>query len=243
MQYHFSHPIKYKIIHEQDVFDLWQGVERLAGEAEGKTEILVRGEDFGDIEGDSKEVLEKAFAKKQSVSEINFSFRSEQYDKRFAIYLNHQESIRDSHSWYSITSSDEQWFHAKCKQIEDLIQTLPQTNGLGRLLNSWNGWLMGFVGAFLFAPVAVSILSKTRYSGSSGVPHEVQSGCYSLGHLLMAAVLLVQLFVVGKLFPVVDLDIFQKRAASKRLIMRIILWFVGIIATLGMSALWSKIFQ
>lgn len=237
MNYKNSKHIKNRRIGEEELELLFGAFSQLCeGDKKGCICVTVKGPDFGEFRSGDHSVLDEMKMRRKAVSEVEFSYRSADYDSRAYISLR-DEFLLDSpyHGMsLSLDSSDRQWFDATWKKMGDVLDAIPSTSFVSRLLNKAYGVVSIVISMFL---ILCTVILFFRAIGMCGVvvPKKYNILFVLAGIALGALYTAIVSNFVCRNFPVIDLDIYKHRSETRRMCATFFWWLMGIIGSLTIA--------
>lgn len=241
MNYKNSKHIRNRRIGESEVELLYGVFSKFGYDGnKGRVCVTVKGAEFGEFCSDDRSALDAMKVRRKPVSEIEFSYRNDDYTSRVSLSIKDEFSLLFSCStglYISIDSTDEQWFNSTWKRMEDVVDAIPLTPLSSRFLNKWHGII-----AILFA-IALSFCTIRIVCRSVGWLGYVIPD--NLAVFVMLAWALIGMYYhsvisgfICRNYPVVDLDLYKKRSEIRCRCSRLFWWFVGVIGSLTIATYW-----
>ena len=241
MNYKNSKRIRNRRIGESEVELLYGVFSKLCEDGnKGRVCVTVKGAEFGEFSSDDRSALDEMKVRRKPVSEVEFSYRNDDYTSRVTLSITDEFSLLFSCStgmYLSIDSTDQQWFNSTWKRMEDAVDAIPRTPLSSQLLNKWHGII-----AVLLA-IALSFCAVRIVCRSVGL-----LGCViteNLARIVVVAWALIGLYCHSVIsdflchnYPVVDLDLYKTRAEIRYRCSRLFWWFVGVIGSLTIATYW-----
>ena len=246
MNYKNSKRIRNCRIGEPEVELLYGVFSKLCDEGnKGRVSVTVKGAEFGEFSSDDRSALDAMKLRRKPVSEVEFSYRSDDYTSRATLSITDEFSLLFSCGagmYLSIDSTNEQWFNSTWKRMEDAVGAIPITPLSSQFLNKWHGLIAVLLAiALSFCTVRIGC-RLARWLG------------YVIPDNFMVFVLLAW-FLIGwychgvisdficRNYPVVDLDLYKTRSEIRCRCSRIFWWFVGVIVSLTIATYWPFVKQ
>lgn len=240
MNYKNSKHIKNRRIGEPELELLFGVFSQLCeGDKKGCICVTVKGRDFGEFSSGDRSALDEMKMRRKAVSEVEFSYRSADYDSR--VYISLHDEFSSGSRYYgmnlSLDSSDGQWFDATWKKMGDVVDAIPSTSLISQLLNKAYG-VVSFVISILLVFCTMRLFSRAINMCGVAIPEK-----FNILLLLVGIVLgvfycaLIADFVCHN-YPIIDLDIYKCRSETRRRCARFFWWFMGVIGSLTIATYW-----
>lgn len=237
MNYKNSKHIKNRRIGEPELELLFGIFSQLCeGDKKGCICVTVKGRDFGEFSSGDRSALDEMKMRRKAVSEVEFSYRSADYDSR--VYISLRDEFSSGSRYYglslSLDSSDGQWFDATWKKMGDVLDAIPSTSFVSQLLNKAYGVVSVVISMVLTFCTARLFF---RVMGICGVviPKKFDT-LYVLGGIGLGA--FYYAFIsdfVCRNYPIIDLDIYKCRLETRRRCARFFWWLMGVIGSLTIA--------
>ena len=242
MNYKNSKRIRNRRVGESEVELLYGVFSRFCEEGnKGHVCVTVKGTDFGEFSSDDRSAIDAMKVRRKPVSEVEFSYRSDDYTSRVTLSITDDFSLLFSCGagmYLSIDSTDEQWFNSTWKRMEDAVDAIPLTPLSSRFLNKWYGLI-----AVILAVVLSFCTIRIGYRLVGWL------GCVIPDNLLAVIIIVAWPLIGGyyhsvisnficRNYPVVDLDLYKTRSEIRHRCSRIFWWFVGVIMSLTIATYW-----
>ena len=241
MEFSNSKRIRNRRIGESEI-ELFYGIfSRLCDDSnKGRVKVVVKGDDFGELSSADHSALDAMKLRRKPVSEVEFSYRSEDYSSSVSVSVSDEFSELFSCSLgmrLSVHSTDEQWFDATWKKMEDAIEAVPVTPLFSRFLNKWHG-VVAFLLALSLSFCTIRIVFRVVVWAGYHFPEK-------FAIFVIIAWVLVGLYYHGLIsgficrnYPVVDLDLYKTRSEIRCRCSQLFWWFVGVIGSLTIATYW-----
>lgn len=241
MNYKNSKRIRNRRIGESEVELLYGVFSKFCDDGnKGRVCVTVKGSEFGEFSSDDRSALDEMKARRKPVSEVEFSYRNDDYTSRVTLSITDEFSLLFSYSTgisLSIDSTDEQWFNSTWKRMEDAVDAIPRTPLSSQFLNKWHGLI-----AVLFA-IALSFCTIRIVCRSVGwLGYVIPDNLAVLVAIAWALIGMYYHSVISDFicrnYPVVDLDLYKTRSEIRCRCSRLFWWFVGVIGSLTIATYW-----
>ena len=241
MNYKNSKRIRNRRIGESEVELLYGVFSKFCDDGnKGRVCVTVKGSEFGEFSSDDRSALDEMKARRKPVSEVEFSYRNDDYTSRVTLSITDEFSLLFSYSTgisLSIDSTDEQWFNSTWKRMEDAVDAIPRTPFSSQFLNKWHGLI-----AVLFA-IALSFCTIRIVCRSVGwLGYVIPDNLAVLVAIAWALIGMYYHSVISDFicrnYPVVDLDLYKTRSEIRCRCSRLFWWFVGVIGSLTIATYW-----
>lgn len=210
------------------------------GGKKGRVNVTVKGSEFGEISSADHSALDAMKLRRKPVSEVEFSYTSEDYSSSVSVSVSDEFSELFSCSLgmsLSVRSTDEQWFDATWKKMEDAIDAVPVTPLFSRLLNKWHG-VVAFLLALSLSFCTIRIVFRVVAWAGCHFPEKFAI------FVIIAWVLvgsyyhsLISTFICRN-YPVVDLDLYKTRTVIRGRCSRVFWWIVSAMGSLTIATYW-----
>ena len=241
MNYKNSKHIKNRRIGESELELLFGVFSQLCeGDKKGSLSITVKGEEFGEFSSGDRSALDAMKLRRKPVSEVEFVYRSENYDSHVCLSISDEFSSLFSYSLgtrMSIDSTDELWFNATWQKMENVVEAIPCTPCISQILNRWRSVIAVFFAiALSFCTIRI-ICRMVRIFG--GVIPDSLGSIVIVGWVLIGGWYhgLISNFIC-KNYPVVDLNLYKTRAETRRRCSRFFWWLVSVLGSLTIATYW-----
>lgn len=240
MNYKNSKHIKNRRIGESELDLLYGAFSQLCeGDKKGCICVTVKGLDFGEFSSGDRSALDEMKMRRKAVSEVEFSYRSEDYESR--VYVSLRDEFSSGLRYYgmslSLDSSDGQWFDATWKKMGDVLDAIPRTSFTSQFLNKTHG-----VVSFVISLLLVFCTMRLFFSGVDlcgvTIPEKFNILFVFVGIVLGVFYCVLISDFVCHTYPIIDLDIYKYRSETRRRCARFFWWFMGVIGSLTIATYW-----
>ena len=240
MNYKNSKHIKNRRIGESELDLLFGAFSQLGeGDKKGCICVTVKGLDFGEFSSGDRSALDEMKMRRKAVSEVEFSYRSEDYGSR--AYISLSDEFSSGSRYYgmnlSLDSSDGQWFDATWKKMGDVIDAIPRTSFISQLLNKAYG-VVSFVISILLVLCTMRLFFRAIDMCGVTIPQKFDIFFVFVGIVLVAFSCAFIADFVCRTYPIIDLDIYKCRSETRRRCARFFWWFMGVIGSLTIATYW-----
>lgn len=241
MNYKNSKRIKNRRIGEAEVELLYGVFSKFCDDGnKGRVCVMVKGPEFGELSSDDRSALDEMKVRRKPVSEVEFSYRNDDYTSRVTLSITDEFSLLFSCSTgmcLSIGSTDEQWFNSTWKRMEDAVDAIPFTSLSSQFLNKWHG-IIAVLLAIALSFCTVRIVCRSIGWLGYTIPD-------NLAVLIMLPWALIGMYYhsvisgfICRNYPVVDLDLYKTRSEIRCRCSQLFWWFVGVIGSLTIATYW-----
>lgn len=240
MNYKNSKHIKNRRIGESELELLFGAFSQLCeGDKKGCICVTVKGQDFGEFSSGDRSALDEMKMRRKAVSEVDFSYRSADYDSR--AYISLCDEFSSGSRYYgmnlSLDSSDGQWFDATWKKMGDVLDAIPSTSLISQLLNKAYG-VVSFVISILLVFCTMRLFFRAIDMCGVTIPNKFNFLILFVGIILGAFYCALIADFVCHNYPVIDLDVYKCRSETRRRCARFFWWFMGVIGSLTIATYW-----
>ncbi len=241
MNYKNSKQIRNRRIGESEVELLYGVFSKFCDDGDkGRVCVTVKGSEFGEFSSDDRSALDEMKARRKPVSEVEFSYRNDDYTSRVTLSITDEFSLLFSYSkgiCLSIDSTDEHWFNSTWKRMEDAVDAIPRTPLSSQFLNKWHG-LIAVLLAIALSFCTIRIVCRSVVCLGYVIPD-------NLAVFVILAWALIGMYYhsvisdfICRNYPVVDLDLYKTRSEIRCQCSRLFWWFVGVIGSLTIATYW-----
>ena len=241
MNYKNSRRIRNRQIGESEIELLYGVFSKLCDDGnKGRVCVTVKGDAFGEFSSDDHSALDAMKLRRKPVSEVELSYRSDDYTSRVCLSIRDEFSLLFSCNFgmfLSIDSTDEQWFNSTWKRMEDVVDAIPLTSWASQFLNKWHG-IIAFLLAIALSFCTVRIVCRSVAWLGYVIPDNLAV------FVVLAWVLIGMCYhsvisnFICRNYPVVDLDLYKARSEIRCRCSRLFWWFVGVIGSLTIATYW-----